>query len=89
MNRLRRQNMKILQVCAYAASYTGNFMSALYELEKNVNSRGGTIIYAFPEKAKKLEWVHELQSRTKVYFLPLAKARIKPTTYYFFRKILQ
>lgn len=79
--------MTILQVCTYAADYAGNFMASLFLLEKKMGEKGCRTIYAFPEAAAEKEWCREIQKRTKVYFLPQAKARILPKTYELFRRI--
>ena len=81
--------MNILQVCAYAAEYEGNFMKSLYSLEQNLNDLGHNVFYAFPENAKDKLWCVELQKRTKVFFLPLRMARIKPRTYLQIRQIIR
>lgn len=81
--------MEILQVCAYAAPYPGNFIASLTQLEIKLNQQGYKVIYAFPETAQDKEWCLEISKRTKVYFLPVAKARILPCTYKIFRKIYQ
>lgn len=73
--------MTILQVCAYAAPYEGNFIKSLKQLEAQLKKRGIQTIYAFPNSAKEIQWCKELARETFVYFLPLAKARIKPCTY--------
>lgn len=73
--------MTILQVCAYAAPYEGNFITSLKALAKKAAEKGHQTIYAFPETAREKEWCKALGEQTKVYFLPLAKARIKPATY--------
>ena len=79
--------MKILHVCAYAASYEGNFIKSLYALESKMNGIGYETIYAFPEMAKNKGWCRELANRANVYFLPMAKARIKLQTYLKLRNI--
>lgn len=79
--------MTVLQVCAYGAEYAGNFIASLEELERTLNLRGIKTIYAFIDRAKDKEWCIEIQKRTKVYFLPEAKARILPKTYKLFRQI--
>ncbi len=73
--------MTVLQVCAYAAPYEGNFIASLKKLGEALERRGHKMIYAFPENAREKEWCQKLSGETKVYFLPLAKARIKPSTY--------
>lgn len=63
--------MVILQVCAYAAQYGGNFIASLEALESDLNQKGHIIEYAFPETAKNHEWCINIQKRSKVYFLNL------------------
>ena len=79
--------MKILQVCAYAAPYEGNFIASLKALEKKALEKGHKTIYAFPETAKDKDWCKTLAERTSVYFLPLSKARIRFSTYRKLKKI--
>jgi glycosyltransferase involved in cell wall biosynthesis len=81
--------MTILQVCAYAAPFEGNFLKSLLILEKKLAQKGQKTIYAFPENAKSRPWCAEISKRTKVYFLPLAKARINPKTYKVFNLIFK
>lgn len=79
--------MKVLQVCAYAAPYEGNFMKSLGELERRLKEKGVETVYAFPESAADIPWCRQLAQRAKVYFLPLSKARIRPATYRALRSI--
>lgn len=79
--------MTVLQVCAYGAEYPGNFIASLEALEYALKENGIQTIYAFVEKARGKSWCEEICRRTKVYFLPEAKARILPRTYGTFRKI--
>lgn len=79
--------MTVLQVCAYGADYPGNFIASLEALEDALRAKGVNTIYAFVEKAGAKDWCKEIQKRTKVYFLPEAKARILPKTYQIFRDI--
>ena len=81
--------MKILQLCAYAATYEGNFMNSLFVIERNIKEFGYDTIYAFPETAKNLEWCKKLAKRTNVYFLPLVKARLRYVTYKTLKKIIK
>ena len=81
--------MNILQVSAYAAPYEGNFIKSLYALEKILQEKGHSVYYAFPENASNLSWCNELMKRTKVFFLPLSHARIKPRTYKFLKHIVK
>lgn len=79
--------MTILQVCAFAAEYPGNFMATLSALETAMGEKGAQTIYAFPQRAAEKAWCKELCQRTKVYFLPEANARILPATYKAFKRI--
>lgn len=79
--------MTVLQVCAYAAPYEGNFIKALKGLGKVLEDKGHKMIYAFPETAKSETWCKELEKHTNVYYLPLAKARIRYCTYVALREI--
>lgn len=79
--------MAVLQVCAFAAPSGGNFIASLMHLENNLKEQGVETVYAFSDGAQGKPWCQEIQERTKVYFLPTAKARILPKTYQIFRKI--
>jgi len=79
--------MTVLQVCAFAAPSSGNFVCVLLRLEEKLRKKGIDTIYAFPLRAKDKDWCIEMQKRTKVYFLPEAHARIKIQTYSMFKKI--
>ncbi len=79
--------MTILQVCAYAAPYEGNFIKSLKALEKVYNEKGAQTVYAFPESARNISWCKELEKHTDVYYLPLTKARIKINTYLILKNI--
>ena len=79
--------MTVLQVCAYGADYAGNFIASLETLEAELKAQGIQTIYAFVERAADKEWCRRIQTRTRVYFLPEAKARILPATYRLFYKI--
>ena len=81
------QMKAVLQACAYAAEYAGNFIASLLELERELEKAGYAVIYCFPERAAGKAWCEEIRKRTKVYFLPEAKARILPKTYRIFRRI--
>lgn len=73
--------MEVLQICAFGAPNPGNFIASLIELERELKSKGFDTIYAFAETAKDKEWCKELARTHRVYFLPVAKARILPKTY--------
>lgn len=79
--------MTVLQVCAFGAEHPGNFIASLEALERALASKGVKTIYAFVERAADKDWCKEICKRTKVYFLPEAKARILPKTYQITRDI--
>ena len=81
--------MIVLQVCAYAAPYEGNFIKSLYALENELQSQGHCVYYAFPKIASNISWCQELAKRTKVFFLPLRHARLLPETYIMLRRIVK
>lgn len=81
------EKMKVLQVCAYAAPYEGNFIKSLKMLERRLKENEIEMLYAFPESAREISWCKQLSKQAKVYFLPLAKARIKYSTYAMLKKI--
>ena len=81
--------MQVLQVCAYGADYPGNFIASLEALEQMLAQKEIQTIYAFVGRAELKDWCQKIQKRTKVYFLPEAKARILPATYQKFRQIYQ
>ena len=47
----------ILQVCAYAAPYAGNFIKSLLGLAEYKKKKGYNTIFAFPETEKNLNGV--------------------------------
>lgn len=80
--------MKILQICAYAAPYEGNFINTLKKLDELLTIDNHEVIYAFPENARQLIWIKELSIIRRIYFLPINMARIKPSTYFKLKTIL-
>ncbi|MCQ2516604.1 MAG: glycosyltransferase family 4 protein [Saccharofermentans sp.] len=73
--------MTVLQVCAYAAPYEGNFIKSLRALGKALAGKNVHMYYVFPENARRIDWVQDLAKETKVYFLPLSQARVRLQTY--------
>lgn len=71
--------MKVLQVCAYAARYGGNFMASLSRLEEQLAAEGIETEYLFPETAREMPWCKALQSRARVHFAGLN--RFSPRVY--------
>ena len=79
--------MMVLQVCAYAAPYEGNFMQSLFALEKQLLKDSVETVYAFPENAKNHKWIQQLEKRAVVYYLPLYRSKFNPTVYKMLRMI--
>lgn len=77
----------VLQVCAYAAPYPGNFIESLKRIDNEIRNKGYDTIFAFPESAKELQWCKELEKEYKIYYLPLTKARINIRTYITLKQI--
>ena len=77
----------VLQVCAYAAPYPGNFIEVLKALHNDYWKLGYSTIFVFPNNAKGLNWCKELEKSFKIYYLPLNMARINLKTYQMMRKI--
>lgn len=71
--------MKVLQVCAYAARYGGNFLASLSRLEALLAADGVETEYLFPETARDMAWCRELQKRARVHFAGLN--RFSPKVY--------
>lgn len=71
--------MKVLQVCAYAARYGGNFLASLGRLEEALAAEGIETEYLFPETARDMPWCQALQQRAKVHFAGLN--RFSPAVY--------
>lgn len=60
----------VLQIMDYAAPYKGNFIPSLLNLEAHLNKSGFKQVYLFPESARNLYWIEELNSSGKsVYFI--------------------
>ncbi len=71
--------MTVLQVCAYAARYGGNFLASLELLEQRLAQRGVRTEYLFPEAARQMPWCIRLQQRATVHFAGMN--RFSPATY--------
>jgi len=84
---VRGMDMTVLQVCAFGAEQPGNFIASMEALEYALADKGIRTIYAFIERAQDKDWCKNICKRTKVYFLPEAKARILPKTYNIMRRI--
>lgn len=81
--------MNILQIAAYCADFPGNFIFSLLCIGEKIQNEGGKVVYAFPDEARSKSWCIELQKRSKVFFLPLSRARLNWKTYIKIRKICQ
>lgn len=79
--------MNVLQIAAYCADFPGNFIFSLLCIDEEIKKQGGNVIYAFPNEARDKSWCIELQKQRRVYFLPLAKARLNLKTYFEIRRI--
>jgi glycosyltransferase involved in cell wall biosynthesis len=65
--------MNVLHIMDYAAPYRGNFIPSIQNLEGKLNFAGDRLIYIFPETAKRIDWVEELQRDGHiVYFINTA-----------------
>lgn len=60
--------MKILQVCAYAAQYGGNFIASLTALENSLISKGHQVFYLFPKSAGQYEWCKKKEEKNQVFY---------------------
>lgn len=60
--------MKILQVCAYAAQYGGNFIASLLALENSLVKKGHQISYLFPKSASQYEWCKKIEDTHQVFY---------------------
>jgi glycosyltransferase involved in cell wall biosynthesis len=62
--------MNVLHIMDYAAPYRGNFLPSIQNLEEKLELTGGRLIFMFPETAKGIDWVIELQTQGhQVYFI--------------------
>lgn len=50
----------ILLVTDYSAPYEGNFIESIKFLHKNINENNDRIVYLFPKRAEKLDWIQNL-----------------------------
>ena len=60
--------MNLLQIAEFNAPYSGNFISSLIMLHKNLQEQGNHIIYLFPEKARNKKWVELLIENNHIVF---------------------
>lgn len=71
--------MTVLQVCAYAARYGGNFIASLQLLEQRLAQKGIRTEYLFPDTARDMPWCKEIGQRATVHFAGMN--RFSPATY--------
>ncbi len=69
--------MTVLQVCAYAANYGGNFIASLTALDKHLTNQGVETQYIFPIAAKEKPWCKTIQKQRTVYFADINRFSIK------------
>lgn len=81
--------MDILQISAYCGPQGGNYIASMEKLESKMADIGYNTIYVFPEVVHDYEWCKNICKRTKVYFLPVKKARIKMETYFQLKTIFK
>lgn len=60
--------MKVLQVCAYTAQYSGNFIASLLTLDRRLSQRGVETMYLFPSTVADAPWCKQLCQSRKVFF---------------------
>lgn len=64
--------ISVLHIAHYAATYSGNFIASLEELEKQISEEKGNVIYMFPEWAKEngaQTWIAEMKNAgKKIYY---------------------
>lgn len=72
-------NQVVMQVMQFAAPYKGSFIKSMEELDRNITSCGGTMIWVFPEKCKATAWIDEFVNKYKgkVYFVSEPKRKFK------------
>lgn len=61
--------MKVIQISNYYSDFKGSFINQLEILADKIKEKGGEMIYIFPENAKGKEWIKELKTKYKVYFI--------------------
>ncbi len=64
-----KTDMKILQICDYAAKYRGNFIESLDYFKKNCLTDGDTMSYAFPDRMVKRnnQWFIDFKGENATY----------------------
>ena len=65
-----KYNYNMLIITDYSAPYEGNFIESVKSLHKKCIEKGNNIVYLFPERAKKLEWIRKLENvqNFKIYY---------------------
>lgn len=69
--------MIILQVCAYTATYGGNFIASLLSLDEELRKKDIETRYLFPESVRNTEWCLQIQKKAIVYFAGMNRFSIK------------
>lgn len=60
-----KESKNILQITDYAAPYEGNFINSLKVLEQHLNKDKIKMIYMFPKRGQKIEWINDLKNNCK------------------------
>lgn len=65
-----KNNKNMLIITDYSAPYEGNFIESIKSLNKEYTKEENELVYLFPERANKIEWVRELINKEnfKIYF---------------------
>ncbi len=69
--------MIVLQVCAYAANYGGNFIASLTALDKHLANQGIETQYLFPFASQEKTWCKNIQKQRTVYFANINRFSLK------------
>lgn len=65
-----KYNYNTLIVTDYSAPYEGNFIESIKALHQKNLEKGNNVVYLFPERAKKIEWIKKLEKEQnfKIYY---------------------
>lgn len=61
--------MKVIHISNYYASFKGSFIFQLENLANNLKENGDELVFIFPYNAQQTDWINELKTRYKVYFV--------------------
>ena len=71
------ENKTIVQIANYSASYKGNFIASLEELDKKLQDFNNRTVYIFPEPCKYTKWIDQFMQIHTVYFVKSPKKKYK------------